>query len=199
MGRDVSELLRPTGLVAGQFNDPDARISADRAEAVWQAAYAQSGDPALALHVAERLETTDYPVFHHLGRNSPTLGEALERLVRYFDYVDPRVGFEIVRSRFRGDAVVLLRMSVPSLNGQVPRPPAEYTLAAIHRLQRQSTGLRWPLLELRVQFAEPSDAAEIRRVFACPVRFASEFTELVSSEAIWHQAVPGADALLLNM
>ena len=192
LGLDPAGLAAEAGLRLEQLRSPDARVRAEQADALWLAAYARSSDPALALHAVEQLPAGTYRVLHYLLANSGTLGDGLERACRWFDLVDGRVAL----SATVDSGVARLRMEIPVVPGGVPRPPAEYTLAALLAGARALLPDLAPL-RVRFSFAEPADAAEHRRVFGCPVEYAAEHTELLFTRTDWNRRVPGADDALL--
>ena len=152
-------LLAEAGLQRATLADPDERISAAAADRLWQAAYLRSADPALALHIATALPGGTYRIFHYLTANSETVGGALSQIADCFAVIDPRV----VVSLAEGDDIAL-EMRIPAL-GTVPRPPAEYTLAALLYQTRHSSGLPLRSAGADFSFPEPGDAREHRAAF----------------------------------
>ena len=195
IGLDVEALLRSAGLSREALASVEARISPAAADRFWEAAYLQSGDPLLALHVAMALPPGSYRVLHYVCAHAPTLGEALERVTRYFPLVDARVGWRIEP----GEPVALC-MQVAEFPGGVPLPAAEYTLGAILVESRAATGLDWrPLrIELEREVAAPIRGAHAR-AFGCPVVYGAARTAMIVEQRAWDQRVPLADAALFSL
>src|SRR5512138_1444599 len=49
LGLDVARLLAAARIEPATLEDPDARLTAEQADAIWREAWAASGDPLLAL------------------------------------------------------------------------------------------------------------------------------------------------------
>lgn len=188
-GAPGESLLAEAGLQRGDLADPDVRISAAAADRLWQAAYRQSADPALALHVATALAPGTYRIFHYLAANSLTVGEALTQVADCFAVIDPRVVLRIVLGED-----VAMEMSIPVL-GAVPRPPAEYTLAALLLQTRSSSGVDFSPLGVDFSFDEPDDAEAHHRVFG-RARYRQPVTALRFSMQAWTRRIPAADPVL---
>lgn len=196
LGLDGDALLASARLERADLADPDARIPSEKADQLWVAAAAKSANPMLALDAALALPVGAYRVLHYIGAHAPTLGAALERVVRYFPLIDARVAWRIDRD----DRDVSLVMVLPGLASGVPRAPAEYTFAAIVQQTRASTGIPWS--PRRVEFehhAPPDVAARQRHAFGSPCEHGAERTALVIDGATWARVVPRSDPSLLAL
>jgi AraC-like DNA-binding protein len=195
LGLDGEALLGEAGLRKDEVFDPDRRIPAARADALWQAAYARAGDPHLALHAAEALPFGAYKVVDFLAAHSPTIGDAFRRIAAYFPLVDPRAAFAIFDE---GDATVLeMRARDPGV--ELPPPAQEYSLGAIVLRARTCAGEAWAPDAVEMTFPEPADTAELRRIFRCELRFGRPAPRLVCGPAAWNAEVVGADPALLSV
>ena len=196
LGLDGDALLVSARLDRADLADADARIPSDKADQLWAAAAARSGNPMLALDAALALPVGAYRVLHYIGAHAPTLGDALERVTRYFPLIDARVAWHLERN---SEGVALV-MTIPGLASGVPRAPAEYTFAAILQQTRASTTLSWS--PRRVDFehlAPPEVAARHRQAFGCPCSHGAERTALVIDAATWTRPVPRSDPSLLAL
>src|SRR5688572_5631164 len=124
LGLDTDALLDAARLARSDVEDPDARIPGEKMMALWQEAYARSGDPDLALHAVEALPFGAYTVIDFLARTSTSIGGAIERISRYFPLINSIVELPIENA---GDHV---RVAIHDPRGpsRLPRPYAEYTL-----------------------------------------------------------------------
>ncbi|MCC6623123.1 MAG: AraC family transcriptional regulator [Deltaproteobacteria bacterium] len=190
LGLDGAALLASARIDRADLADPDARIPSEQADQLWAAAFARADDPMLSLNAALALPVGAYRVLHYIGAHAPTLGAGLERVTRYFPLVDARVTWRIDHAG--GD--VALSMAIPGLASGVPRPPAEYTFAAILHQTRASTGIPW--WPRRVDFehaATSAIAARHRQAFGCPCEHGADRTAMVLDVATWERPVPHAD------
>lgn len=193
---DRAALLRAARVEPGELADPDARLSAAKADAIWAAAAASGSDACLALHAAEAVPFGAYRVIDFLTANAPTLGDALERVVSYFPLIDPRgrIGFE--RSN---DAVAL---TFESVDGQaLPAPAVEYTFAALLLRTREGLGIDWRPLALELTSPVPplEVAAELARVFGVAPRHAAVRDRMLVSASDWARANAGGDRSLFEV
>src|SRR3954470_14529477 len=83
-GHDAEVLCRDAGLTAGGLAEPDARVGYDVAAALGERALALTGDDNFGLHLAADVrDTRQFDAGLLLLMASPTVGVALERMVRH--------------------------------------------------------------------------------------------------------------------
>lgn len=195
LGLDADRILQSAGLDAATVQDPDARIPRAQVSALWEKAYALSGDPNLALHAVEVLPFGAYRVFDFLAANAPTVGAALAKVADYFPLINDaaRLPYTV------GDDVVTLAVEIPSSPVSLTRPYAEYTLAAVYLCTRRAT--RQPFRLQRVEFthSQPEDVSEHERIFGCPVRFGAEACQLLVARQVWDTPCDGSDLTLFSV
>jgi AraC-like DNA-binding protein len=181
LGLDTGEILRAVNLDRHTLNDPDARIPIEQAAALWQKAYALSGDPNLALHAIEVLPFGAYRVIDFLGTSAPTIGAALAKVADYFPLIN-----DIVRLPYVvGDREVTYGVEAPMRPAAITRPYAEYTMAAIFLRSRVATNQRFSLLRVDFSHQAPGDISEHERIFECPVAFGAPRCQLVIAREVW--------------
>ncbi|HSN90340.1 MAG TPA: AraC family transcriptional regulator [Anaeromyxobacteraceae bacterium] len=195
LGLDADALLRRAGVGPAGLADPDARIEAEQADALWREAYAAAGDPCLALHAAEATPFGAFPALDYLAASSATLGEGLSRVAAYFPLVDPRGRIDV---RPGPGAVALVFRAA---GGRALPPPAqEYTLAVLCGRGRQAASAPWRPAEVRFAFPRPAGAAEHARVFEVEPVFEAKEAALVLPRAAWESPTrapdPGLSSLL---
>ncbi|MCA9656599.1 MAG: AraC family transcriptional regulator ligand-binding domain-containing protein [Myxococcales bacterium] len=192
LGLDAARLLAAAGLEPGAVMDPDARIPAERADALWRHAFAAAADPQLALHAAEALPFGAYKVLDFVAANAPTVGEGLRRIARYFALVDPRGSLTITDAE-------PMRVGMESTQGAVPAAAQEYTFAALVLRSRAASGVGWTPAAVELTGDAPFDASEHARIFGCPVRFARPAPRLLVLREHWDRPVHGADPALFSV
>lgn len=188
LGVRDADLLGGVGLTRAQLDDPDARLSAEAADAVWQEAYARTGDPLLALHAAEVTPFGAFRVLDYLAATGADLGEGLRRVAAYFPIIDARGALRVDESP---DRVALVFRS--TVGAPLPPPAQEYTLAVLLMRGRHITAGGWSPLEVRFAFPRPVDAREHARVFGVPPVFGADEAALVLSRAVWELPTRSAD------
>lgn len=188
LGLDPGALLARAGLERALLDDPDARIPAESADAVWREAYAAAADPALSLHAAERTPFGAFRVLDYLGASGVSLGEGLRRIASYFPLVDPRAVLAVeeepgaVALVFRGVGLAL------------PPQAQEYTLAVLaSRVRHVAPETR---LAVRLAFPRPAAAGEHARVLGTEPVFGALEPALVVPRAAWDGPTRTADPAL---
>lgn len=173
LGLDTERILGLAQLPRERFADADARLPAETEFALWEAAIAVTGDPALGLRVAQHMRTGAFGGYEYLLRNSASLQQAFERADRYMRLIDDlaritvEVRGELVTTRlFRmgghaappADVECLFAFIAGVLKAELPAA----RLSAVHFAHRAATAL-----------------APYEQHFECPVRFEQPAYELL--------------------
>lgn len=189
LGLDCDAILRAAGLSREEVYDPDARISAEHADAVWMHAFSQAQTPDLALLAAEALPFGAYKVIDFVVANAPTVGEGLRRVCRYFPILDPRGRIDV-----HEDALVLT-----TEGREVPPAAQQYTLAAVLLRSQAAAGVPWAAAAVDFTFGAPEDRRTYERVFGDVCRFSQPEARLVVPPATWDLRVEGANEALFSV
>jgi AraC-like DNA-binding protein len=188
LGLDTDALLARAGLDRARLNDPDARLPAERADAVWREAHAASDDPALPLRAAEQTPFGAFRVLDYLGASGATVGDGLRRVAAYFPLVDPRGVLEV---REEDGSVALAFRAV---SGVLPPQAQEYTLAIlVSRVRHITGGTSQPRIGVRFAFPRPAHAAAHARVLGVEPVFGAEVAAIVIARATWEAPTATAD------
>ena len=185
LGLDTDALLASAGLERAQVDNPDGRLPTAKVMTLWREAYERAGDPNLALHAVEALPFGAYTVIDFLARTSSSIGDAIERISKYFPLINTSVQLPIDRD---GDHVRIGVMPVT-----VPRAYTEYTLAAVFLRTRVATDIAFPLARVDFTYDAPADSSEHARIFDCPLRFGADRSGLIFTEAVWNTPVARGD------
>ncbi len=194
LGLDVGGLLARAGIERSALLDPDARLPASRADALWREAYAAANDPFLALRAAEASPFGAFRVMDYLGTTGPTLGEGLRRVAACFRVIDPRGSLGV--SETAGRVTILFRTAAGT---PLPPPAQEYTLAVLLIRARHAIGAPLRPAEVRFTFPRPPDVSEHVRAFGVEPVFASEDAALVLPRTAWDEPTRGGDPALFAM
>jgi AraC-like DNA-binding protein len=162
--RDLYEAAKvdPEGL-----DDPDGRIPFAQVVALYEQGASLANDDAFGLHVGEAVDLKAFDVLGYAAINSSTLGEALDRVVRY--------GFIWTNgSYFSIDQTTpLARIVYIYLDESITerRHDAEMTFAALASLSRNVTNSALSPARVTFQHDRPRNTTEHQRIFKCPVEF----------------------------
>ena len=185
------DLQRATGFDPAAAADPDARISLELEERLWNEAAHLSKDDEFGLHAAEAMRPGMFDVLDYVTRTAPTARAALERIARYNRLEHDVAVFSII------DAPDVTRVEHAFSVADVQcRHSAEFTLAALVVVGGQITGL--PLRARAVEFrhAAPPTTREHARIFGAVPSFGARVNALELDPAALARPVPAADPML---
>lgn len=160
-------------LTPEQVADPDARVSPSQFCVAWAEFLRQSGDPQIALRMAEVILPGAFGVVEYVCRSAPTLGDALRQWVRYLNLLDDAVEVGLVEEGPHACLRVLHESEAPA--------PASHELCFALVVARARMMCERPPRVRSVDFTHraPGDATAYERWFGAPVRFGAATTQLV--------------------
>lgn len=167
LGVEVEAVLAAAGTSGGALSSADGRIPHELALAVWREAVRRSGDADFGIHAAEQIRPGAFDVLDYAMRSSATLGEGIDRLVRYHRILHDAA---VVRLRVTGERAELTH-TLPGDPGGLPRHVSEFIAAAWIVVSRQATGVDFAPIEVRFRHPRPKNVAAHRRLFRAPIRF----------------------------
>ncbi|HKO52616.1 MAG TPA: AraC family transcriptional regulator [Polyangiaceae bacterium] len=188
----TGQWLESAGLTTEQLQDPDARLDPATIFRLWRQAYQDSGDPALALHVAELLPRGAYRAIEYLAAHAPTVGQAYSKIADYFSVIHSNtelaIDIETDQVKFGPRTVSTDPSSYPAI---------EYMLTACHLRVRDMTGIAHR--PIAIDFAAPPQphTEEIERVFGCAVHWNADRHRLRFTLDDWNQPTAQPDPALL--
>ena len=186
LGVDTDAMLEAAGVSRETLQDPDARLEAASASALWGEAYRLSGDPVLSLHAAEVCPLGAYKVIDYMASNARTVGEAFLYSTRYFKLVNTAISLPIDELT---DPVTFDIVDDTTAAG-VSQPYAEYCFAAFFLHVRGATRVTFPLEGLQFAQPPPPSTDEHERLFGCPVEFGSRHSRMLIGREAWDMPVP---------
>lgn len=193
-GSQTADLLAEAGLTREFLEDPDARIPAPTALALWNALRERTGDPALQLAAPATLPFGGYRVIDYLVAASATVGEGIDRFARFFGLIAPAVMLRI--DRVGEDHGLGLEMA----EGR-PVPPVyvDYVFAAL--VSRIRMRIRPGLQVSRVDLQQPAPpvTAPYGELFRAPVCFGASADRLCFSADEWVAPTATGDSALARI
>jgi AraC-like DNA-binding protein len=156
------------------LDDDRARIPRDADTALWHAIQQTLGEDAFGIRFVEQVEADAFGPVGLLAMSSPTVGEAIERGVRYHHLIKDDV---IVSMRRDGGALVV-DQALPPGHRPWTRPIADYAMGTYVALARRWTGAHVRPREVHFTHARPAQTGEYERFFGCPVTFGARTTGL---------------------
>lgn len=174
-GINSGDLLNSVGIQPSILKDPDFRISVEDFCRIQEEAVFLTGDHYFGLHMGESSELGDWSMLGYIMANCGNLGEALERISRYFGILGSLLQINI---RVGNDRVELIFETKKNSSGQI-RQCLEGALSGFFRLIRSVTRKYVGLKEVWIVHEVSEDTGEYQRIFRCPVLFNQPMTALV--------------------
>lgn len=150
------ELYRAAEIDTATLDDPDNRLPFSQLVALYEHGARLTGDDAFGLHVGERTSVKMFDLVGYAVANSPTLGDALSRAVRYHTIWNDGAEFRLEMD----DGLAHLAYAYVDLDGAMYRHDAEMTMALIINFGRHVTGVDWTPHEVCFQHAAPEETSE---------------------------------------
>ena len=149
------------------LTDLDSRIPFAQLVALYEKAAELTGDDAFGLHVGEAVDAKAFDVLGYSVVNSPTLGEALDRMVRYnctwtngsSFFIEKGVPFTRIVYSYADDSMSRRRQDI------------EMTMAAMAALGRMVTNSEVVPERVTFEHERPRDISEHQRIFQCALEF----------------------------
>jgi AraC-like DNA-binding protein len=146
----------------------------------------------VGIEAARSLDRGAFAVIEYLMRTSPDLSHALDQLVRY----ERLLGSSPIFTR-EGDSVVQLRrVRDYEPDDVVEAAIAEFSLGSVVVIGGSATANPWHPTLVRFKHPAPGDVSAHERLFACPVEFEAEHSELVIANGVLDTPMAEADPRL---
>jgi AraC-like DNA-binding protein len=187
----LAELLANCALTPQMIADADARISPAQFCVAWAEAIRLSGDPALAIRIAESTPAGAFGIVEYVCRSAATLGHALDQRCRYLGILDDAVEVGLVEAGAQTSLRVLGESEAPA--------PASHELCfalVVARARELVRGLRVAEVCFSHHAVE-AVAARHRAFFDAPVLFGATHTEIVFARTVLDAPLATADPNLL--
>lgn len=186
-GIDVEKFAAEVDLPLDALKDPDRRLPRELAVRTWLAASTVTGDDLFGLHVAESAPIGMYGALEYAIRVSPTAGQALVQLARYYKIVSNLSSVAMEKT----DDVVRITHNATTASAVV-----DNLFVTIVRVGRELT--RTPFLPRMVHLLRPPprQTDQHQKFFRAPVIFSAEENALVFDASTLDLPLVTADAAL---
>lgn len=192
-GHDPQTLAARFGLSPAELADPDGRLPAPVAIAMWEEVPRIVGDDLFGLRLGERASQAGaLPIVGYVVQTSPTLGEGIARALRFQRIVQTLNRADLQVS----DSTARLVVQVRARHVERLRHAIDFALAYVVTFSSRLTGTRVVPHRARFAYAAPPSVGEHRRLFGGDLRFGATPTELALDPAVLARPVLSADAQL---
>jgi AraC-like DNA-binding protein len=187
----LGELFAKTDLTKEIVADAEARVSPAQFCVAWAEAVRLSGDPALALAIADSTPAGAFGIVEYVCRSQRTVRDALEQWCRYLAILDDAVDVGLVDHGEHTSLRVLRESEAPA--------PASHELCfalVVARARELAPGVHVS----EVRYAHRTNDAVVarhRKFFDAPVVFGARRTEIVFDKDVLDITLATADENLL--
>lgn len=186
---DLAELVSRAGLDPGLLEATDRMVPLVDVMRLFLAALAACNDPAMGFEVGRQVKARSYQVLGYAILSSATLGEAIQRLIR-FEKLSGNLGATTVEQRDEGRVRLVWHCPVA---GEPGRYLTEAAITGWVTFARQLVEQDASPLEVCFAHAGQADPARYEAHFRCPVRFSAAFSGVEIPEAYLDLPLAGAD------
>lgn len=198
-GHQPSEVCFAAGLDPAIFERPDDRIAGSRMAALWEVAVARTGDPLVAVHMAEAFHPAALDILGYVVSTCRTVGDVLACLMRFARLLNDGMRVTVVDNGTR--ATIRLDM-VESHCRNARHDDSRYVADSMWiglacQLRRLTTE---PIIPIEVSFRHRvPDDREYRRLLGSPVHFGAEDNQFVLRSADLAHTLPSANPALFAL
>lgn len=194
IGVDTNALLQQAGIERAVAQDPDGEVGFEQMRHFWQTAYQMSGDPCLALNTALQVETGTYQCYDYLMLHANTIKQGLENFCRYMGLINTWIALQLVEEKDQ------IRVQILPATGVLPPPTPEFVFGIlVRRIRMMLADEAWVPISVRFSKPAPANTTPHDEFFRCPVQYEAPMAEFLIPRSSWEQAVPSADARLLQV
>jgi AraC-like DNA-binding protein len=165
-GLNADEILSNVGLASSLLQVPQARVSAKHYGALWRN-IALALDDEFFGQDSRRMKAGSFAMLCHAAVACKTLGQALERSLRFYSLILDDISGTLVREAT--EARIVLHERVAGAGQRVFAH--ELLLLMLYGVSCWLVGRRIPILRAEYSFPEPAHSAEYRLMYCADLRF----------------------------
>jgi AraC-like DNA-binding protein len=173
----VTPLLSRAGILEGDIDNRQARISALAQGKLLEYAAAALGDSEFGLHLAEQANPREAGLLFYIASAAEHVEDALELTARYC-----RIGNEAGRLNVnRSSENMIVETTFVGLPRHFAWQNTEFVMAATIRALREMAGQDLRPMQVAFTLARHSELREFERFFGCPVEFSARADQFILS------------------
>ena len=190
-GVETGLLLRKAGLTQQQIDDPGTRLAVRNQIRFLDLAATTLKDNCLGLHLAQKFDLRMSGLFHYVLASSETLGEALQRGVRYSAIVNEGITLKLHEER-----ETRINFEYAGVARHLDRHQIEFAMATFVRMCRQLTNRHLQANRVSFTHQRSDDTSEYRTFFGSDVSFGAAVDEVAFPASVRQIPILGADPYL---
>jgi AraC-like DNA-binding protein len=194
-GVDVATVLNAAGIDGPALEDSRMRVPTEKVSALWQAAVAVSGDPAICLVGSRLPKPGNFDVVGFAMLTSRNLRAAIDCFGEHMRLVSDAAQIETIE---RGDTVEV-RFDLFGGRSTIPRQRMEFDLLTILTFCRWVSGRRVTPLAVLSTWPSADYSATLAPAFGCELKFNCDFNGLLFASDDMGAPLPASNPLIAKV
>lgn len=200
-GGDVDSIFGNSGIAPDMAGAPTLKLKLASycrvfEEAARQIRSGQFGAGNFGLWFGQQFKPRDLGMWGYAAVSAPTLGVALDNLVRLFHHHQESSSMRLVKS---ADGMMRLEYQIYSSEIVERRQDAELSLGMFSNVIRDCGGPRWAPAEVHFEHPRPEFWKEHETAFDAPVYFSQPTNALLFRPELLDRPMPGSNLQLMSM
>jgi AraC-like DNA-binding protein len=195
-GGDVDSIFGNCGIAPEMTTAPTLQLRLSAYCGLFEEAAKQTGHDNFGLWFGQQFAPRDLGMWGYASLSSPTLGNALDNLVRLFKYQQSSSAMHL-RREAGGHMRLEYQILTPAIIAR--RQDAELSLGQFTNIIRECCGRHWSPLEIQFEHPRPADWHQHETAFGAPVFFGCTTNAIIFDADLLERPMPGRDLKLLAM
>ena len=195
-GGDVDSIFGNARILPDLAGSPTLKLRLSAFVELFEGSARQTGNDNFGLWFGNRFQPRDLGMWGYAAISAPTLGTALESLVRLFRYHQ-----ESSVMRLCADPNGLVRLEYRIVAPQIieRRQDAELSLGMFLNVIRECCGTRWAPEEVHFEHPKPEQARDHESAFGAPVYFSQATNAILFRPEFMPRPMPARDLRLMSV
>ena len=191
-GVELEPLLKKAGLTIRQIEDPGVRLRVQDQIRFLNLVAIALKDDFLGFHLAQSPDLREMGWLYYVSASSETMGEALERAVRYSSIVNEGISLKYID---RGDSIIIT-IDYVGVSRHLDRHQIEFLMVTLVRICRQLTGLYVRPIRVRFIHHRERTCSAFAEFFGSDIDFGAAVDEVALAATIKNMPIVSADPYL---
>ena len=191
---DIDSIFGNSGIAPEMAGMPTLQLRLSAFITLFEEAARRTQHDNFGLWFGNQFMPRDLGLWGYAAVSSPTLGSALENLVKLFPYHQGSTTFRCVR---RKDGLLRLEYQIVAPDIVARRQDAELSLGMFLNVIREACGSKWAPEEVHFEHPRPQAWKEHESEFDAPVYFSQPTNALVFRGDVLERSMPARDLQLL--
>jgi len=196
MGGDVDRIFGNAGIAPDMAGSPTLKLSLGSYCQLFEEASRLTRHDNFGLWFGNQFQPRDLGLWGYAAVTAPTLGSALDNLVRLFPCHQES---SLMRLTHGPEGYVHLEYQIEAPDIVERRHDAELSLGMFLNIMRECLGQQWSPEEVHFEHPRPAEWKEHEKAFGAPVFFSLPRNALLFRPEILAEPMPGRDPKLMAM